>query len=146
MSYTPFARWRNFTLENLKSVLELYPDLLEKTSREIVADQIEEKFPGYKRTAYQFGCQLGIESRASYFASQNYLHFLDDEGLEKYLGFWFKMYVCPNPYVYSEDEPCSPFAEIARRVLSSPSHRVSFSEFCVETFGEGVSLDIFRNA
>ena len=44
MSYTPFARWRNFTLENLKSMLDLYPDLLDKTSRNTVTDAIEETF------------------------------------------------------------------------------------------------------
>ena len=60
MSYTPFARWRNFTLENLKSMLELYPDLLDKTARNTVADNIENVFPGYKKTAYQFGFGEGF--------------------------------------------------------------------------------------
>ena len=146
MSYTPFSRWRNFTIENLKTMLALYPDLLTGMRRESVADQIEESFPGYKRTAYQFGCQLGIESRADYFTSQNYLNFLDDEGLKKYLGFWFKMYVCPNPYVNSDDAPCSPFAEIASRVLASPEHEISYTEVCNDLFGEGKSMDIFKNA
>ncbi len=146
MSYTPFARWRNFTLENLKSMLELYPDLLDKTSRNTVADAIEETFPGYKKTAYQFGCQLGIESRAEYFSKQNYLYFLSDAGLEKYLGFWFKMYVCPNPYVNSSDAPICPFAVIAQKVLESPDHKLSYTQFCNEAFGEGKSIDIFRNA
>ena len=27
MSFTPFARYRNFTLANLKSLLEVYPDM-----------------------------------------------------------------------------------------------------------------------
>ena len=27
MSFTPFARYRNFTLENLKALLEVYPDM-----------------------------------------------------------------------------------------------------------------------
>lgn len=146
MSYTPFARWRNFTLENLKSMLDLYPDLLDKTSRNTVADAIEETFPGYKKTAYQFGCQLGIESRAEQFTHQNYLHFLSDVGLEKYLGFWFKMYVCPNPYVNSSDAPICPFVVIAQRVLESPEHKVSYTQFCNDAFGEGKSIDIFKNA
>lgn len=146
MSYTPFARWRNFTLENLKSMLELYPDLLSRTARGTVADDIEKVFPGYKRTAYQFGCQLGIESRTDYFTKQNYLYFLSDEGLEKYLGFWFKMYVCPNPYVNSSDAPVCPFIEIAEKVLAAPDYKISCTEFCDETFGEGKSVDIFKNA
>lgn len=146
MSYTPFARWRNFTLENLKSMLELYPDLLDKTARNTVADNIENVFPGYKKTAYQFGCQLGIESRAEKFTNQNYLHFLSDAGLEKYLGFWFKMYVCPNPYVNSSDAPICPFAVIAKKVLESADHKISYNQFCNEAFGEGKSIDIFKNA
>ena len=146
MSYTPFARWRNFTLENLKSMLDLYPDLLDKTSRNTVADDIEKVFPGYKKTAYQFGCQLGIESRAEQFTSQNYLHFLSDAGLEKYLGFWFKMYVCPNPYVNSSDAPICPFVVIAQRILESPDHKISYTQFCNDAFGEGKSIDIFKNA
>lgn len=146
MSYTPLVRWRNFTLENLKTLLELYPDMIEKAPRAAVAEEIEERFNGYKRTAYQFGCQLGIESRSEFFSKQNYLCFLDDEGLKKYLGFWFKMYVCPNPYVNSEEEPVCPFALIAGRVLESPERRISFSEFCSEIFGDGKSMDIFRNA
>ena len=146
MSYTPFARWRNFTLENLKSMLDLYPDLLDKTSRNTVADNIEDVFPGYKKTAYQFGCQLGIESRAEQFTSQNYLHFLSDTGLEKYLGFWFKMYVCPNPYVNSSDAPICPFVVIAQRVVESPEHKISYTQFCNDAFGEGKSIDIFKNA
>lgn len=146
MSYTPFARWRNFTLENLKSMLELYPDLLNKTARSTVADNIETVFPGYKKTAYQFGCQLGIESRAEQFTTQNYLHFLSDAGLEQYLGFWFKMYVCPNPYVNSSDTPICPFVVISRNVLENPEHKISYTQFCNEAFGEGKSIDIFKNA
>ena len=146
MSYTPFARWRNFTLENLKSMLALYPDMLERTSRDDVADSIEEDFPGYKRTAYQFGCQLGIESRAAFFSKQNYLYFLSDEGLKNYLGFWFKMYVCPNPYVQSADTPICPFQVIAKKVLEAPDRTLSYTQFCDEAFGAGKSIDIFKNA
>lgn len=146
MSYTPFARWRNFTLENLKSMLGLYPDMLTKMSRDAVADSIEDIFPGYKRTAYQFGCQLGIESRAEYFSKQNYLYFLSDEGLKNYLGFWFKMYVCPNPYVNSSDPAICPFQVIAKKVLEAPDHKISYTNFCDEAFGEGKSIDIFKNA
>lgn len=146
MSYTPFARWRNFTIENLKLMLKLYPDLLENRKRSDIADDIEAEFTGYKRTAYQFGCQMGLESRSELFKSNNYLYLFDDDGLKKYLGFWFKMYVCPNPYVNSTDAPICPFVEIANRVLSSPDHQISYNDFCVEAFGDGKSLDIFRNA
>ena len=32
MSFTPFARYRNFTLANLKSLLEVYPDMADSIS------------------------------------------------------------------------------------------------------------------
>lgn len=146
MGYTPFARWRNFTLENLKTILDLYPDMLGRVERAAVIDDIEKTFPGYRKTAYQFACQLGIESRNDYFTKQNYLYFLTDEGLEKYLDFWFKMYVCPNPYVNSSDAPICPFAEIAEKVLAAPEYKISCTEFCDEAFGKGKSIDIFKNA
>lgn len=146
MSYTPVVRWRNFTLDNLKSILSLFPDMLVQTSRKSVVDVIETKLQGYKATAYQFACQAGVEARKENFTQQNYLFALDDNGLEKYLGFWFKMYVCPNPYVKSDEQPICPFLEIAKEVLDSPDSKISFIEFFNKAFGEGQSVDIFKNA
>lgn len=146
MSYTPVVRWRNFQVEHVKTILELFPDMLTKMSRKEVVDEIETKLPGYTATAYQFACQAGLEARKEHFTPQNYLYALDDAGLEQYLGFWFKMYVCPNPYVRSNEAPICPFQVIARKVLNSPDHKISFNEFFTESFGEGKSTDIFKNA
>ena len=146
MSYTPVVRWRNFKVENLKCILELFPEMLTQTSRSVVVDEIERKLSGYQKTAYQFACQVGLEARKAMFTPQNYLYALDDAGLEKYLGFWFKMYVCPNPYVKSDESPICPFQVIARKVLNSQDLRISFTEFFNEAFGAGQSVDIFKNA
>ena len=146
MSYTPVVRWRNFQVEHVKTILELFPDMLTKMSRKEVVDEIETKLPGYTATAYQFACQAGLEARKEHFTPQNYLYALDDAGLEQYLGFWFKMYVCPNPYVRSNEAPICPFQVIARKVLNSPDHKIPFNEFFTESFGEGKSTDIFKNA
>ena len=53
MSYTPVVRWRNFQVEHVKTILELFPDMLTKMSRKEVVDEIETKLPGYTATAYQ---------------------------------------------------------------------------------------------
>lgn len=146
MSYTPVVRWRNFKIENVKTILELFPDMLVKADRNTVVNELEKKLSGYKATAYQFACQAGIEARKEHFTVQNYLYALDDTGLEQYLGFWFKMYVCPNPYVRSDESPICPFQVIARKVLNSPALSISFTEFFNESFGAGQSVDIFKNA
>lgn len=52
MGYTPLVRWRNFTLENLKWVLNLYPDMQFNKSKQEVSNQIEENCKGYKKTIY----------------------------------------------------------------------------------------------
>ena len=64
MSFTPFARYRNFTLANLKSLLEVYPDMAGSISWDFAKDLAEERLKGYKRTAYQQACQLGLEDRS----------------------------------------------------------------------------------
>ena len=38
MSYTPVVRWRNFQVEHVKTILELFPDMLTKMSRKEVVD------------------------------------------------------------------------------------------------------------
>lgn len=146
MGYTPLARWRNFTLDNLKTILEVYPDMTKVLPRSAAIDMVEEKLSGYKRTAYQFACQLGLECRGANFKVQNYLYTFDDENLKRYLNFWFKMYVTPNPYVNSNEEPISIYIKLAEEILSSEDHRISFADFCSKYFGEGKSSDILRNA
>jgi hypothetical protein len=85
MGYTPFARWRNFTLKTLKTMLEVFPDLSNEVRRNDAIEAIETKLTGYKQTAYQFCCQLGLESRLENFTVQNYLYAFDDENLKKYM-------------------------------------------------------------
>ena len=55
MSFTPFARYRNFTLANLKSLLEVYPDMAGSISWDFAKDLAEERLKGYKRTAEALG-------------------------------------------------------------------------------------------
>jgi len=146
MGYTPLVRWRNFTLDNLKTILEVYPDMTKVLPRSAAIDMVEEKLSGYKRTAYQFACQLGLECRGANFKVQNYLYTFDDENLKRYLNFWFKMYVTPNPYVNSNEEPISIYIKLAEEILSSEDYRISFADFCSKYFGDGKSSDILRNA
>lgn len=146
MSYSPLCRWRNFTVENLKSVIALYPDMHEIGLRTSVVDDITKSLGAYKSTAYQFACQLGLETRANNFTQNNYLHFLSDTGLRLYMDFWFKMYVAPNPYVKSDAPPICPFLEMAKAVLSSSTKHISYAAFCQEYFGDTANLDIFTNA
>lgn len=146
MGYTPLVRWRNFTLENLKTILDVYPDMVKNLPRSYAVDMVEEKLSGYKRTAYQFACQLGLELRGEDFKVQEYLYSFDDTNLKKYLDFWFKMYVTPNPYVNSDEEPISIYLKLAEEILTSENYRINFFEFCSKYFGDGKSSDILKNA
>lgn len=83
MSFTPFARYRNFTLANLKALLEVYPDMARSIPWEEAKDFAEANLKGYKRTAYQQACQLGLEDRTKdSFRIHNYLYTFDDEKSE----------------------------------------------------------------
>lgn len=148
MSYTPLVRWRNFTLKNLKTILEIIPDLPQELSRKEMIDQIETNMPGYRRTAYQFACQLGIECRGEQFKVQNYLYILNDQGLEKYLKFWLKNYVTPNPYVKADDsvDPINIYYELGKCILESSSLSINYFDFLDEKFGNTGSMDILTNA
>ena len=64
MSFSPFARFRNFTLENLKALLDVYPDMAKQFSWGEAGDIVESESKGYKKTAYQQACQFGIEDRS----------------------------------------------------------------------------------
>lgn len=44
MSFTPFARYRNFTLANLKALLEVYPDMARSIPWEEAKDFAEANF------------------------------------------------------------------------------------------------------
>lgn len=147
MSFTPFARYRNFTLDNLKSILAVYPDMERSLSWSKAKDLIETKLSGYKKTAYQQACQFGLEDRtADYFRIHNYLYTFDDDNLKKYLVFWFKTYFAPNPYVKSpdHDEPFIIYAKLCEEIIGSPDGSVSFEKFFSKYIG-GKSNDILLN-
>lgn len=146
MSFTPFARYRNFTLANLKSLLEVYPDMADSISWDLAKDIAEVQLKGYKRTAYQQACQLGLEDRSTNrFRVHNYLYTFDDNNLTRYLVFWFKTYYAPNPYVNSKDEAFLLYCRLCEDILQSENHSVGFEEFVEKNIG-GKSDDILLNA
>lgn len=146
MSFTPFARYRNFTLANLKSLLEVYPDMAGSIPWDEAKDFAEEKSKGYKRTAYQQACQLGLEDRSTKsFRIHNYLYTFDDDNLSKYLVFWFKTYYAPNPYVNSDDEAFLLYCRLCEDILQNEEHSISFDKFVEKNIG-GKSDDILLNA
>lgn len=145
MAFTPIIRWRNFTLENLKAILEIYPDLSKNITRSEVNNILEHNIKGYKKTAYQFSCQLGIEDRGvDYLHLQNYLFSFSDEQLEKYLEFWIKTYYAPNPYVKGDEEPILIYKEIGNEIINSDKLEMNFTEFFDSYIG-GKSFDILCN-
>lgn len=146
MAFSPFARFRNFTKDNLKALLEVYPDMQASFTWNEAGDLIESISHGYKRTAYQQACQFGIEDRGTdHFRIQSYLFTFDDENLDKFLQFWIKTYYAPNPYVHSEDEPFIIYIELARKIIESPNLQVDYHQFFMDCIG-GKSEDILMNA
>lgn len=145
MSFTPFARYRNFTLANLKALLEVYPDMAGSIPWDEAKNYAEEKSKGYKRTAYQQACQFGLEDRSKEsFRIHNYLYTFDNENLSKYLVFWFKTYYAPNPYVNSTDEAFLIYCRLCEDILQSENHSVNFEDFVERNIG-GKSDDILLN-
>lgn len=145
MSFTPLARYRNFTVDNLKGLLEIYPDVTKTMKWSEATDEVEKKLPGYKRTAYQQACQFGIEDRGeSYFRIHNYLFAFDDANLERYLKFWIKIYYAPNPYVQGNDSSFMIYCEIVKEILASSDHEIEYDSFFERRIG-GKSNDILLN-
>lgn len=146
MSFSPFARFRNFTLENLKALLDVYPDMAKQFSWGEAGDIVESESKGYKKTAYQQACQFGIEDRScDSFRVQSYLYTLDDKMLLKFLEFWMKTYFAPNPYVNSDDQPFILYCELGKEILTQKSLRIDYYDFFNRRIG-GKSDDILMNA
>lgn len=146
MAFSPFARFRNFTVENLKALLEVYPDLADKMSWSESGDMIESVSKGYKKTSYQQACQFGLEDRGNgNFRVQTYLYAFDDENLLKYIEFWIKTYFAPNPYVNSDDEPMLIYCELCKEILATTNLRIDYYDFFGRRIG-GKSDDILMNA
>lgn len=146
MAFSPFARFRNFTVENLKALLDVYPDQAEKMTWGEAGEEIENISKGYKRTSYQQACQFGLEDRGlENFRVQTYLYTFDDDYLNKYVEFWIKTYFAPNPYVNSDDEPMLIYCELAKEILANSDYRVDYYDFFNRKIG-GKSDDILMNA
>ena len=146
MAFSPFARFRNFTVENLKTLLEVYPDQAEKLSWSEAGDIVESVSKGYKKTSYQQACQFGLEDRGTgNFRVQTYLYTFDDENLKKYMEFWIKTYFAPNPYVNSDDEPMLIFCELVKEILEKQDLKIDYYDFFNRRIG-GKSDDILMNA
>lgn len=146
MAFSPFARFRNFTKDNLKGFLDVYPDMALKMSWDDAKKDIEVKMPGYKKTAYQQACQFGLEDRSGAdFKFHSYLCSFDDDYLDMYLEFWLKVYYAPNPYVNSTDTPILIFCELAEEVLLSTTKEVDYDAFFAARMSGG-SADILMNA
>ena len=130
MAFSPFARFRNFTVDNLKAQLDVYPDMATKFSWSEAGDLIENVSSGYKKTSYQQACQFGIEDRGNgNFRVHSYLYSFNDDYYEKYLKFWIKTYYAPNPYVNSDDEPMLIYCELVKEVLAKDNHRIDYYDF-----------------
>ena len=145
MGFTPMVRYRNFTVDNLKSILSIYPDMIRKIKRSEAVDIIESNFKGYKKTAYQYACQLGIEDRSDEnYRIHSYLYSFDDEYLKMYLEFWFKIYFAPNPLVKGTDRSINIFVELAKEILRSENNEIKYDDFFDRIIG-GTSKDILKN-
>lgn len=146
MAFSPFARYRNFTLENLKAFLEVYPDAAPHFTWIDAGNYIESVKKGYKKTAYQQACQLGLEDRSGDdFKVHEYLFTFEDENLERYLTFWMKTYYAPNPYVQSDDRPILIYCDFVREILNSYNHRIDYYNYFNRKIA-GKSDDILMNA
>lgn len=149
MGFTPFARVRNITLDNLKQFLAMYPDLLYDTEWREIRDDLEGKMKGYARSYYQQACQLGLEDRSNEarFRFQKYLLSFDDENLKRYLIFWFKTYYAPNPFVKGSDEDpvALLYCAYAEKILEAENHTIDFDAVHEEICGDGKSADIEFN-
>ena len=136
MSFSPLARFRNYTVKNLKALLEVYPDLAEELSWSEAGDLAEEQLSGYKKTAAQQACQFGLEDRSDgHFRVQTYLYTFGEENLNRYVRFWTKTYYAPNPYVKSEDPPFVIYCELAKEILAAEDHTVRFYDFIARRIG-----------
>ena len=148
MSFTPFARYsRNFTLANLKALLEVYPDMARSIPWEEAKDFAEANLKGYKRTAYQQACQLGLKESQQKIALEYttiYIHLMM-RILQNILYFRFKTYFVPNPHVKSSDEAFLLYCRLCEDILQSESHSVNFEDFVEKNIG-GKSDDILLNA
>ena len=60
MAFSPFERVTNFTVKNLKGLLEVYPSMAKDLSWGDAYEIIESAKSGFKRSYYQLACQFGL--------------------------------------------------------------------------------------
>lgn len=49
MAFSPFARFRNFTVANMKQFFEVYPDMSTRLEWKTVIKDVDVKMKGYKK-------------------------------------------------------------------------------------------------
>lgn len=149
---TPLVRYKNISFENFKKFLKMYPYIVDDTTWEqSFADfdftQIGNSYDGYKRTAYQFACQVGIENRGNdFFEVNKYLFYLDDEYIQNYLNFWILTYYAPNPYVASADNPKIIWIDICEKILESSDLRIDYYQYFYDNINNTINVKNPTNA
>lgn len=149
---TPLVRYKNINVENLKKFLKMYPYIVDNETWETAFSRFDfssigNNYEGYRRTAYQFACQVGIENRGSnYFEVNNYLFMLSDEELCKYLQFWMLTYYAPNPYVNSNDAPKLIWVDICEKILQAPNYKIDFYQYFHDNINESIDINNPTNA
>ena len=152
MAMTPLVRYKNMSFENFKKFLKMYPYIVDDTIwndafKEFDFQQIGSTYEGYKKTAYQFACQVGIENRGNkYFEVNNYLFKLDDDYLKKYLQFWMLTYYAPNPYVKSTDSPKIIWVDLCEKLLESPNLEIDYYQYFHDNINNAVDVATATNA
>ena len=152
MAMTPLVRYKNMSFENFKKFLKMYPYIADDTTwNNALANfdfqQIGSHCDGYKKTAYQFACQIGIENKGNnYFEINNYLFKLDDDYLKKYLQFWMLTYYAPNPYVKSSDKSKIIWVELCEKLLESSNLEIDYYQYFHDNINEAIDVTSGANA
>jgi len=151
MAFSAHARGKNFTLEHLKSFLNAYKQVPNRSTWGTANTVIEALIANYVRTHSQVASQMGIEYKprgaGEVFTVHKYLYCLDNEMLSKYLEFWSMLYFAPNPRVThgAADTPINIFVKLSEEILASATNTVHFPTFFSTHIG-GSNEDITRNS
>lgn len=133
MPHLPLYNGRNYSLDTLKYILNLYNDEYNNQIWETVDNNIELSHSGYKNAFTQQCQQFGIEYKSDKkdkFTIQEYLNNFDDEKLTKYIRFWSMTYYSPNARVsVKTDTPTIAFVELSKKILAATDKKYSFDTF-----------------
>ena len=147
MEMTPLVRYKNISFENVKNFLKMYPYIIDTTTwneayNNFDFSKINTNKESYKKTAYQFACQVGIENKQNnYFEVNDYLFQLNDESLKEYLIFWMLVYYAPNPYVASIDEPKIIWVDICEKILESNNLEIDYYRYFHDNINSRINID-----